>query len=96
MACIMVKKQKLLTYNAEKSPLVEQFFNSLDRGMQSHYMREAIEFYIKYKDKVNHINSDLSSESFSTEKPNVKNHEKVLPKRIETDSEYEEFNPNNF
>ncbi len=48
----MTQKKKLLTYNTEKSPLVDEFFTGIESGMQSHYMREAIEFYMKYKTKI--------------------------------------------
>lgn len=85
---MVAKKQKLLTYNPIKHPIVDKFFDDIDGGMQSHYMREAIECYMKYK------HSDLEP----IEKPYhstsaVEIHQSETGRKTDDDSEYEDFNP---
>lgn len=89
----MSLKKKLLTYNSIKNPIVDDFFNSLDKGMQSHYMREAIEFYMQHKDS---LNTKTPSESFlkASEGANVDSNTKAREEAKELsnghDSNYED------
>jgi len=102
----MTQKQKLLTYNSEKAPLVEKFFNSMGHGMQSHYMREAIEFYMKYKDIIQentlnrhlelHVNPEQTSRvehPDQEEKVNKQQHSEFTEA---SDDDYDDIDPNNF
>lgn len=71
----MKQKKKLISYNSEKSPIVNQFFESIDKGMQSHYMRKAIEFYVKYnKEIIKTIKEDNKS---ITSVKNIKNNKNL-------------------
>jgi len=83
------KKQKLLTYNPIKHPLVDKFFDSIDGGMQSHYMREAIEFYMKYKDS----DIDTIQKPFRQSSA-ISQIDGEAIKKSDENSEYEDFNPN--
>lgn len=41
-------KKKLLSYNTIKHPEVTAFFDSLEDGVHSYYMREAIKLYMQH------------------------------------------------
>lgn len=39
-------KQKLFTFNTIKHKKVDDFFENTDKGLHSHYIRKAIEYYV--------------------------------------------------
>lgn len=93
------KGRLLLTWNEKKHPEIVQFFDSIEQGLYSHHVREAIKFYMKYKDQVDQLKSaeglskglQLSvSERDNSEIP-INNIEYNENNRVEDD--YEEFNP---
>lgn len=82
------KERLLLTWNEQKHPEVVEFFNSIEQGLYSHYVREAIKFYMKHK---NRIDEKSSPEDYSNSL-RVKN----IPteEKKEDNTNYVEFNPN--
>src|SRR5699024_7838033 len=48
-------QKKLFSYNAFKNPKVDYFFNVVDNGMHSFYIRKAIEFYVDNSSKFKNI-----------------------------------------
>lgn len=58
----------LLTWNEKKHPEIVEFFDNIEEGLYSHSVREAIKFYMKYKNSIDENNPPKSSfTSFSGE-----------------------------
>jgi hypothetical protein len=50
-----VTQKKLFSYNRSKNPKVDYFFNAIDNGMHSFYIRKAIEFYVDNSPKFKNV-----------------------------------------
>lgn len=96
----MTQKKKLLSYNTEKHPLVAKFFDEIGSGLQSHYIREAIEFYIKYRDSINNSSSTptvpiepVPRVNANTTNENTNENKQPEPSVKKDDDNYTDFNP---
>lgn len=63
------KGRLLLTWNEKKHPEIVQFFDSIEQGLYSHHVREAIKFYMKHN-KGNDSTGDYKN-SLQVESVNV-------------------------
>lgn len=81
----------LLTWNEKKHPEIVEFFDNIEEGLYSHSVREAIKFYMKYKNSIDENNPPKSSfTSFSGEFES--NTTKSLTNDIESDKNNPEDN----
>ena len=88
----MATEKKLISYNTEKHPEVSDFFEELeDTNLTSHYVREAIKFYKKYKNTTP-ATEPIRSQVLDNHSSNlIESNEKV---KKESENEYLDFNPN--
>lgn len=90
------KGRFLFTWNEKKHPEVVVFFNIIEEGFYSHYIREAIAFYMKHQNLQQSQKTELES---SIVGDSIKNIEKPIIKRKQeepkskNDNEYDTFNP---
>lgn len=88
------KERLLLTWNEQKHPEVVEFFNSIEQGLYSHYVREAIKFYMKHKNRIDEKSSPGDySNSLQVKSTNITTNIPTEEKR-EDNTNYVEFNPN--
>ena len=92
----MATIKKLISYNPTKHPEVAKFFDDLEEtNLSSHYVREAIKFYMQHKIE----NSPLIEKEVSIQPDQVlkveRNNTTETPEtENQSEGKYESFDPN--
>lgn len=86
------KGRFLFTWNEKKHPEVVEFFDQIEEGFYSHYIREAIAFYVKHnlKSETPPATSNVEVQEGSTIKKNVVK-ENENSQQQESNSDYDGF-----
>lgn len=90
------KGRFLFTWNEKKHPEVVEFFDQIEEGFYSHYIREAIAFYVKHhrNDKQPPATSNVEvQEAVKPIKENSDHKDDEVHQKVENKSDLIDFDP---